>query len=32
MPFILEAVRAEATVGEVADTLRATFGEHGEDT
>ncbi len=28
MPLILDAVRAEATVGEVADTLRAAFGEH----
>ena len=31
MPPILDAVRAEATVGEVADTLRAVFGEHGGD-
>jgi methylmalonyl-CoA mutase N-terminal domain/subunit len=31
MPFILEAVRAEATVGEIADALRAVFGEHGAD-
>ncbi len=30
MPFILDAVRAEATVGEIADALRATFGVHGE--
>ena len=29
MPFILDAVRAEATVGEVANALRAAFGEHG---
>jgi methylmalonyl-CoA mutase N-terminal domain/subunit len=29
MPLILDAVRAEATVGEIADTLRAAFGEHG---
>ena len=31
MPLILDAVRAEATVGEVAGTLRAVFGEHGDD-
>ena len=30
MPFILEAVRAEATVGEIADALRTIFGEHGQ--
>ena len=28
MPAILDAVRANATVGEVADALRAEFGEH----
>ena len=28
MPAILEAVRAEATLGEVAGELRAVFGEH----
>jgi methylmalonyl-CoA mutase N-terminal domain/subunit len=28
MPAILNAVRAEATVGEIADALRAEFGEH----
>ena len=32
MPLILDAVRAEATVGEVAGTLRAAFGEHGDDS
>jgi methylmalonyl-CoA mutase N-terminal domain/subunit len=30
MPAILEAVEAEATVGEIADTLRAVFGEFEE--
>jgi methylmalonyl-CoA mutase, N-terminal domain len=30
MPLILEAVKAEATLGEVADTLREVFGEHRE--
>jgi methylmalonyl-CoA mutase N-terminal domain/subunit len=30
LPPILDAVRAEATLGEVADTLRAVFGEHHE--
>ena len=29
MPFILDAVRAEGTVGEIAGTLRGAFGEHG---
>jgi methylmalonyl-CoA mutase N-terminal domain/subunit len=28
MPGILEAVRAEATVGEISDALRDVFGEH----
>ena len=28
MPFILDAVRAYATVGEICDTLRAVFGVH----
>ncbi len=30
MPWILEAGRAKATVGEVADRLRGVFGEYGE--
>jgi methylmalonyl-CoA mutase N-terminal domain/subunit len=30
MPPILDAVRAYATVGEIADTLRAVFGEYQE--
>ena len=30
LPRILEAVRLHCTVGEVADTLRAVFGEHRE--
>ncbi len=30
MPPILECVRAEVTVGEVTDTLRAIYGEHEE--
>jgi methylmalonyl-CoA mutase N-terminal domain/subunit len=30
MPPILDCVRAEATLGEIADTLRAVFGEHSE--
>jgi methylmalonyl-CoA mutase N-terminal domain/subunit len=30
MPPILEAVKARATVGEIADVLRAVFGEHQE--
>jgi methylmalonyl-CoA mutase N-terminal domain/subunit len=28
MPAILDAVRADSTVGEIADALRAEFGEH----
>jgi len=32
MPTILDAVRAGATLGEIADTLRAVFGEHHEST
>jgi len=32
MPSILDAVRAEATLGEIADTLRSVFGEHVEST
>lgn len=30
MPFILAAVKTEATVGEICDTLRAVFGEYQE--
>ena len=30
LPFILEAVKAEATVGEVANVLRKVWGEHVE--
>ncbi len=30
MPFVLEAVRAESTLGEIADALRAVFGEYQE--
>ncbi|MBL9110669.1 MAG: methylmalonyl-CoA mutase [Myxococcales bacterium] len=30
MPPILEAVKAEATVGEISDVLRGVFGEHVE--
>jgi methylmalonyl-CoA mutase N-terminal domain/subunit len=30
MPFILAAVKAEATVGEICDALRAVFGEYQE--
>src|SRR5664279_5567260 len=30
MPFILAAVKAEATVGEICDDLRAVFGEYQE--
>ena len=32
MPPILDAVRAYATVGEIADALRNVFGEHEEVT
>jgi methylmalonyl-CoA mutase N-terminal domain/subunit len=28
MPFIFDAVRAYATVGEICDALRAVFGVH----
>ena len=31
MPVILASVKAEATVGEVCDTLRTVFGEHVEN-
>ncbi len=30
MPLLLDAVRAEATVGEISDVLREVFGEHTE--
>jgi methylmalonyl-CoA mutase N-terminal domain/subunit len=30
MPHILYAVESEATVGEIADTLRGVFGEYRE--
>jgi len=30
MPHILNAVRAEATVGEICDALRSAFGEYQE--
>jgi methylmalonyl-CoA mutase N-terminal domain/subunit len=30
MPPILDCVRAEATLGEISDTLRAVYGEHRE--
>jgi methylmalonyl-CoA mutase N-terminal domain/subunit len=30
LPFLLEAVKAEATVGEIADVLRKVWGEHVE--
>lgn len=30
MPFIYDAVKAEATVGEVSDTLREVYGEYQE--
>ena len=31
MPFIIEAVEAYATLGEIADTFRQVFGEHQEN-
>ena len=31
VPPIIAAVEARATVGEIADTLRAVFGEHREN-
>ena len=31
MPSILECVRAQATLGEIADELRAVWGEHTDD-
>jgi methylmalonyl-CoA mutase N-terminal domain/subunit len=30
MPYILDAVRAYATLGEMCDVLRGVFGEHTE--
>jgi methylmalonyl-CoA mutase N-terminal domain/subunit len=30
VPFVINAVEAHATVGEISDTLRAVFGEHRE--
>jgi methylmalonyl-CoA mutase N-terminal domain/subunit len=30
MPGILDCVRAEATIGEISDALRAVFGEYQE--
>ena len=30
MPPILDCVRAEVTLGEIADTLRAVYGEHAD--
>jgi len=30
MPLLIEAVKAYATVGEIADRLRATWGVHRE--
>jgi methylmalonyl-CoA mutase N-terminal domain/subunit len=30
MPAIIEAVRAEATVGEICDVLRSVYGEYRE--
>ncbi len=32
MPAILEAVRADATVGEISDALAAVFGRHRAST
>ena len=30
MPLILDAVKAEATLGEISDAMRDVFGEHKE--
>ncbi len=30
LPFILEAVKADGTVGEISNVLRSVFGEHQE--
>jgi methylmalonyl-CoA mutase N-terminal domain/subunit len=32
MPFLIEAVKAYATVGEISDVLRKAFGVHTENT
>jgi methylmalonyl-CoA mutase N-terminal domain/subunit len=32
MPFVVEAVRAEATVGEISDVFRTVYGEYREGT
>ncbi|MDX1614378.1 MAG: methylmalonyl-CoA mutase family protein [Candidatus Promineifilaceae bacterium] len=32
MPYILEAVKADATLGEITDVLRQTFGQYQEPT
>ncbi len=32
LPRILDAVRAQGTLGEISDTLRAVFGEHRDQT
>ena len=32
MPYILDAVRAYATLGEICDALRAVFGTYQETT
>ena len=32
MPFLIEAVKAYATVGEISDVLRKAFGVHTETT
>ena len=30
MPALIEAIRAQATVGEISDRLRVAWGEHRE--
>jgi len=30
MPFIVDAVKAEATLGEISDAMRDVFGEYRE--
>jgi len=30
VPFVIAAVEARATLGEISDTLRGVFGEHKE--
>ncbi len=32
MPPILDCVRADATLGEIADTLREVYGEHRDES